>query len=108
MKIATGNKLAHYQAEYNELMEQLKMLEARVPYIQGDIKVLQCYLSLNQGDTSARSDYQRDCSILKHINAQIIQKQRRLSTLTGQIQYEQNKAMYGSNARSTNRYKRLG
>lgn len=95
MRIATNNRLAHYQVEYQELNEQTAMLRNQLPGLEAQIAQLGNYLSVNGGDRMARSEYaklrQRYSSISSAIRRNIV----RMQTLQRQIAGEANKAMYG-------------
>ena len=88
MKIATDNKLAHYQVEVNEINEQLGMLNQQYMIQQQQVQQLGSYLSMNNGDTQARQRYRKATQELGSIGTKIRQKQRRLQTLQRQIMIE--------------------
>lgn len=57
MKIATCNRLAHYQVEFQELQEQTAMLNAQLPSLMSQMANIENYLAVNSGDRSARASY---------------------------------------------------
>ena len=103
MRIATNNRLAHYQVEYQELNEQTAMLRNQLPGLEAQIAQLGNYLSVNGGDRMARSEYakfrQRYSSISSAIRRNIVLHfhycPTHYQTLQRQIAGEANKAMYG-------------
>lgn len=95
MKIATHNRLAHYQVEFQELQEQTNMLNGQLPGLQSQIVHLQGYLSANQGDRQARSQLVELQRRANAISSSIRRNMTRMGTLQRQIQGEYNKAMYG-------------
>lgn len=95
MRIATGNRLAHYQVEFQELQEQTAMLNGQLPGLQNQIVHLQGYLSMNQGDKRARQELAELQRRYRTICSSIGRNNVRLNTLQRQIQGECNKAMYG-------------
>lgn len=95
MKIATSNRLAHYQVELQELQEQTAMLNAQLPSLQAQMVTAQQYLRMNCGDRRARASYME---IQRRYNSTCTSIRRntiRMQTLQRQIAGECNKAMYG-------------
>lgn len=102
MKIATNNKLAHYQVEFQELQEQTAMLNGQLPALQSQIASMEQYLRVNGGDRKARGEYTR---LRQRYNATCTSIRRntvRMQTLQRQISGECNRAMF--NRVSTRRW----
>jgi len=94
MKIATGNRLAHYQIEYNELIEQTTLLNQTLIYKQQEYQVLCNYFSVNQGDKNARTRLNKSARDIKSLRSNIERNKRRMLTLQRQMKIEMNK-VYG-------------
>lgn len=91
MKIQTQNRLAHYQCEYNEIIEQTQMLQSQLPALQDQVVAMQQYLNINNGDRKARSDYSKLIQRYNSIMCTINRNQMRLQTLQRQIMCENQK-----------------
>ena len=91
MKIQTQNKLAHYQAEYQEVTEQTQMLRAQLPSLQQQILNMEAYLRVNNGDRKARTDYGNLVRRYNSLNNTIKRNCMRLETLNRQIAIENQK-----------------
>ena len=59
MKIATENRLAHYQVEYQELQEKIRVQTSLLAPLQSQIQQLNSYLQYNNGDRAAMKNYRR-------------------------------------------------
>ena len=95
MKIATNNRLAHYQVEFQELQEQTAMLNAQLPGLQSQIASMEQYLRANGGDRKARAEYSKLRQRFNATSTSIRRNTVRMQTLQRQIAGECNKAMYG-------------
>lgn len=95
MRIATTNKLAHYQVELQELQEQTAMLNAQLPGLTAQIQSIEQYLSVNAGDRRARAEYTKLRQRYFSTCSAIRRNSTRMQTLQRQITGEANKAMYG-------------
>lgn len=91
MKIQSQNRLAHYQLEYQELMEQTNMLIAQLSTAQAEVANLFAYLQCNDGDRRARSDYSKAIQRVNHLQSSINHNNLRCVTLQRQIAIENNK-----------------
>ena len=100
MKIATSNKLAHYQVEFQELQEQTAMLNAQLPGLMQQMRTMESYLSVNSGDRKARTEYTTLCKRYNSTCTTIRRNSMRLQTLQRQITAECAKATYGRAATS--------
>lgn len=104
MKIATTNRLAHYQVEFQELQEQTAMLNAQLPGLQSQIASMEQYLRMNGGDRKARSEYTKLRQRYNSTCASIRRNTVRMQTLQRQISGECNKAMYNRGTTRRRRY----
>lgn len=95
MKIATQNRLAHYQVEYNEICEQNVVLNNQLLLQQQEFNNLQRYLNCNQGDARARQQLRKCSRDLCSTQTKLRQNNIRLGTLTRQIDVERRKIMTG-------------
>lgn len=95
MKIATQNRLAHYQIEYNEICEQSGILNNQLLLKQQEYNNLQRYLSCNQGDKGVRQQFRQCAKDITSIQSKLRQNNVRLATLSRQIEVEKRKIMTG-------------
>lgn len=106
MKIQTQNKLAHYQAEYQEVTEQSQMLQAQLSSLQQQIASMEAYLRTNNGDRKARTDYS---NLIKRYNSfvnTIKRNNMRLETLSRQIAIENQKIVNAQQRQMMSAYRR--
>lgn len=116
MKIQSQNRLAHYQCEYNEVLEQTQMLQNQLPGLQDQLINMQQYLNCNNGDRKARTDYSKLLQRYNSISCTIRRNQMRLQTLQRQIMCENQKIinqqqramMTASGVRGRSYYNRYG
>lgn len=91
MKIQSQNRLAHYQCEYNEIVEQTQMLQGQLVGIQSQLVSMQQYLNVNNGNRRARTDYSKLLQKYNQMCNTINRNQMRLQTLQRQIMQESQK-----------------
>lgn len=94
MKIATHNRLAHYQVEFQELQEQTAMLNTQLPGLLSQIQQMQAYLTANGGDRRARHQFAELNRRYNSVCSSIRRNTVRMQTLQRQIQAECARAMY--------------
>jgi predicted nuclease with TOPRIM domain len=94
MKVQTQNRLAHYQCELTEVMEQTQMLNSQLPAMRQQLSQYEAYLRVNAGDRKARADYSKLMQRFKSMCSQINRNQMRIQTLNRQIAMENNKICY--------------
>lgn len=88
MKIQTGNRLAHYQCELQELKEQTMMLQQSLTWLDKECSNLYQYLQYNNGDRQARKKYSNKLRELRGTQAHILRNGRRMQNLQVRIQQE--------------------
>lgn len=93
MNIATQNRLAHLQVEYQEVTEQTQMLQAQLPALTSQLGTLEQYLSYNNGDRKARADYSKTLQRYNSICNTIRRNNLRIQALSRQIAIENQKIM---------------
>ena len=106
MKIQTQNKLAHYQAEYQEVSEQSQMLQAQLPALQQQIASMETYLRVNNGDRKARTDYSNLVRRYNSLVNTIKRNNMRLETLNRQIAIENQKIVNAQQRQMMSAYRR--
>lgn len=106
MKIQSQNKLAHYQAEYQEVTQQSQMLQAQLPNLQQQIANMEAYLRVNNGDRKARTDYSNLIKRYNSLNNTIKRNSMRLETLSRQIAIENQKIMNAQQRQMMSAYRR--
>ena len=106
MKIQSQNKLAHYQAEYQEVTQQSQMLQAQLPNLQQQIANMEAYLRVNSGDRKARTDYSNLIKRYNSLNNTIKRNSMRLETLSRQIAIENQKIMNAQQRQMMSAYRR--
>ena len=100
MRIATNNRLAHYQVEFQELQEQTAMLNAQLPGLMSQIQQTYAYLQVNGGDRRARQQYSELNRRYNSICASVRRNTVRMQTLQRQITGECMKASFTRARRS--------
>lgn len=106
MKLQAQNKLAHYQAEYQELSQQTQMLQGQLPAMEKQLQFMLAYLNENSGDRKVRADYS---NLLRKYNAlsnTIKRNCMRLNTLSRQIATENQKIMAAQQRQMASAYRR--
>lgn len=99
MKMQSQNKLIRYQCEYNEILEQIQMLQNQLPAIQSQLISLKSYLGSNEKDRRARTEYSKLMQRYNSIVSTVRRSQMRLQTLQRQIMNESQKlAVQGQRA----------
>lgn len=106
MKIQTQNKLAHYQAEYQEVTEQSQMLQAQLPALQQQIASTEAHLRVNGGDRKARTDYSNLVRRYNSLVNTIKRNNMRLETLSRQIAIENQKIVNAQQRQMMSAYHR--
>lgn len=98
MRIQTSNKLAHLQAEYQELSEQTKALESQVSPLQCQVNQLYQYISVNSGDRKLLASYkdlnrklQTLVNTIRRNNNRLASLQMRIVTECGRVQAQEQK-----------------
>lgn len=95
MKIATQNRLAHYQVEYDECCQRGAILQQQRNTKLMEVNQWASYLSINNGDASARKNWRRAQQELRSIDSEMRKLQVRLATLQRQINTEKMKIQSG-------------
>lgn len=95
MKIQTGNRLAHYQVEHNELTERAVFINAQITSMTRIVEAEKQYLSYNNGDKRAREEHRNNTTKLRSLLSEYARIQKRLITLEHQMRVESNKVVNG-------------
>lgn len=88
MKIATNNRLAHLQVEYDETLQQSQVLMNQQVFKNQELAQLVNYLNFNAGDRNARQRYRDLVRELNHIQSELRKNDKKLVSLQRRIGIE--------------------
>lgn len=95
MRIATTNKLAHLQIEYQTLLNQTSMLQTQYNSDYAQCCQLIAYTRSNPGDRRCIAEAKKQSQRCRSLQSNINRNHARLRSLEGQIQREQYRLMCG-------------
>lgn len=104
MRIATQNRLAHYQCELNELLEKLPMMQQQLASMCPQINSLASYCQFNNGDRDAMARYRKLMSNYRSLQTQFRKTQARICVLQTNIAKESQRIMMGTQRSSRRGY----
>lgn len=96
MKIATQNRLAHYQCELNELSEKVPYMQQQLAAMCPQLTSLASYCQYNNGDRNAMARYRKLMSDYKSLQTQLRKTQARICVLQSNIAKEAQRIRFGT------------